>query len=96
MRELLINPQEATETLAAVPLLLLSGDIEIMLPPLDTELKAGDRILFAGRGGVEGLQNRFYLDPSPLEYVRSGVEPQRSWLFRTLRARFAEKAAIDG
>ena len=63
---------------------------------LPHELKAGDRILFAGRGGVEGLQNRFYLDPSPLEYVRSGVEPQRSWLFRTLRARFAEKAAIDG
>ena len=79
-----------------MPLLLLSGDIEIILPPLDTELIAGDRILFAGRGGVEGLQNRFYLDPSPLEYVRSGVEPQRSWLFRTLRARFAEKAAIDG
>ena len=95
LSELLINPQEASETLAAVPLLLLSGDTEIMLPPLDTELKAGDRILFAGRRGVEGLQSRFYLDPSPLEYVRSGVEPQRSWLFRTLCARFAEKAAID-
>ena len=95
LSELLINPQEASETLAAVPLLLLSGDTEIMLPPLDTELKAGDRILFAGRRGVEGLQSRFYLDPSPLEYVRSGVEPQRSWLFRTLRARFTEKPAID-
>ena len=95
LSELLINPQEASETLAAVPLLLLSGDTEIMLPPLDTELKAGDRILFAGRRGVEGLQSRFYLDPSPLEYVRSGVEPQRSWLFRTLCARFAEKPAID-
>jgi hypothetical protein len=65
-----------------------------MLPALDNELKPGDRILFAGRGGVKSLQDRFYLDPSPLEYVRSGIEPPRSWLFRKFRARRAEKQPV--
>lgn len=95
LSELLINPVDPAETLRAVPLLLLSGDNETMLPALDTELQSGDRILFAGRSGVKSLQDRFYLDPSPLEYVRSGVEPQRSWLFRALRARRADKQATE-
>ncbi|MDP5241321.1 NAD-binding protein [Uliginosibacterium sp. 31-16] len=87
LRELLINPLDPAQTLKAVPLLLLRGDEEIMLPPPATALHSGDRVLFAGRGGVESLQHRFLLDPSPLGYVRSGVEPARSWLFRTLQAR---------
>ena len=66
---------------------VLRSDEEMLLPALDTELQAGDRILFAGRHGVKSLQDRFYLDPSPLDYIRSGVEPPRSWLFRKLRAR---------
>jgi hypothetical protein len=51
------------------------------------ELQSGDRILFAGREGEERLQHRFHLDPSPLEFVRSGVEPARSWIFRQLQKR---------
>ncbi|GAB2904976.1 hypothetical protein GCM10027046_38340 [Uliginosibacterium flavum] len=93
LRELLINPVAPPETLRAVPLLLLRGETETMLPALDAKLQSGDRILFAGRGGIERLQHRFYLDPSPLEYVRSGIEPPRSWLFRTLQAHLAERRA---
>ncbi len=94
LSELLISPVDPSEALRAVPLLLLRGDAETMLPALDTELQSGDRILFAGRSGVKNLQDRFYLDPSPLEYVRSGIEPQRSWLFRVFMARRAEKQAV--
>ena len=87
LSELLINPMESSEVLRASPLLLLRSDEEMLLPALDTELQAGDRILFAGRHGVKSLQDRFYLDPSPLDYIRGGVEPPRSWLVRKLRAR---------
>ena len=89
LSELLINPLNPSEALRAVPLLLLRGEVETMLPPQTTELQSGDRILFAGRGGVKSLQYRLYLDPSPLDFVRSGIEPPRSWLFRALRARMA-------
>lgn len=87
LSELLINPIDPAQTLRAVPLLLLRGEKEFMLPELDTELESGDRILFAGREGEESLQHRFHLDPSPLEFVRSGIEPARSWIFRTWQAR---------
>ena len=64
------------------PLLLLRKQTEIPLPPSDMPLRSGDRILFAGKRGVETAQERFLLEPSPLEYVRTGIEPPRSWLFR--------------
>ena len=58
-----------------------------VLPPPDTELRPGDCILFAGAQGVEALQRRYRLDPTPLGLVRTGREPARSWLFRRLAAR---------
>jgi Trk K+ transport system NAD-binding subunit len=66
---------------------------ELGLPGPATALAAGDRILFAGAEGVEALQRRFLLDPSPIEYVRTGVEPARSWLFRRFGARGAGRRA---
>jgi len=59
---------------------------EVALPDADTALGPGDCILFAGEAGVESLQRRFLLDPSPITYVRTGVEPARSWVFRRLAA----------
>lgn len=80
--DLLVNPENPPEHVNAVALLLLRKKKEIPLPAETTRLLSGDRILFAGLRHVEGLQKRFYLEPSPLEYVRTGIEPPRSWLFR--------------
>ena len=55
---------------------------EVALPDPQTALRPGDFIMFAGSEGVESLQRRFLLDPSPIEFVRTGAEPPRSWLFR--------------
>jgi len=85
--DLLVNPETPPERIRAVPLLLLRKKQEIPLPAEDTRLISGDRILFAGRQGERELQKRFLLEPSPLTYVRSGVEPPRSWLFRHLLSR---------
>jgi Trk K+ transport system NAD-binding subunit len=62
------------------------GD-DVALPDAALALQAGDRLLFAGAEGTESIQRRFLLDPSPIEFVRSGVEPARSWLFRRLAQR---------
>jgi len=85
--DLLINPEQPPERISAVPLLLLRKKKEIPLPPEDTQLMSGDRILFAGQRGEGELQKRFLLEPSPLTYVRTGMEPPRSWLFRRLLQR---------
>jgi len=85
--DLLINPETPPERIRAVPLLLLRKKQEIPLPGENTRLISGDRILFAGQRGDRELQKRFLLEPSPLTYVRSGVEPPRSWLFRHLLSR---------
>jgi voltage-gated potassium channel Kch len=85
--DLLINPENPAERLSVVPLLLLRKKQEIPLPAETTPLLSGDRVLFAGQRHVEALQKRFLLEPSPLEYVRTGIEPPRSWLFRRLLTR---------
>jgi len=85
--DLLINPEQPPERISAVPLLLLRKKKEIPLPPEDMTLMSGDRILFAGQRGEGELQKRFLLEPSPLTYVRTGMEPPRSWLFRRLLQR---------
>jgi len=57
---------------------------DLALPPLDTVLHPGDCVLLAGGPGVEVLQRRYLLDPGPILFVRTGVEPARSWLFRRI------------
>lgn len=90
LAELQTSPLNPAEQLAAVPLFLLrtenGREREFMMPDVNMTLQNGDRILFAGRQGVELRQHHFHLDPSPLEYVRSGVEPPRSWVFRRFSA----------
>ena len=84
LRELLIDPNDPPNVLRAVPLLLQRDERLDFIPDTATALQSGDRILFAGASGVEMRQRRFLLDPSPLEFVRTGIEPARSWLFRRL------------
>ena len=60
---------------------------DVALPGPELGLASGDRLLFAGAEGVETIQRRFLLDPAPIQFVRTGAEPARSWLFRALAAR---------
>jgi Trk K+ transport system NAD-binding subunit len=85
--DLLIDPEQPPRRISAVPLLLLRNKQEIALPAEEMPLQSGDRLLFAGQRGERELQRRFLLGPSPLAFVRTGVEPPRSWLFRRLSAR---------
>ena len=67
-----------------------------MLPPPETELKPGDRILFIGRERARVRQLRFLHEPGTFEYVRTGVLPPQGWLFRKLQAMRAARTTAAG
>jgi len=81
---LLADPDDRRRRLNAVPLLLLTSGRDVLLPDEHTALRSGDRILFAGEGGVEGLQRRTLTDDVAIDYLRTGHEPSRTWLGRLL------------
>jgi voltage-gated potassium channel len=81
---LLMDPDDRLQRLKAVPLLLLSGGRDHLLPDEHKHLAAGDRILFAGDAGVEGLQRRTLSDDGAIDYLRTGRDPPRTWLGRLL------------
>ena len=81
---LLEDPDDRLRRLKAVPLLLLANGRDVLLPDEHSPLRAGDRILFAGETGVEGLQRRTLTDDVAIDYLRTGREPSRTWLGRWL------------
>jgi hypothetical protein len=89
LAHLLMDPDERRSRLAAVPLLLLASGRDQLLPDEHTALRAGDRILFAGEPGIEGLQRRTLNDDGAVHYLRTGREPARTWLGRLLEGRLA-------
>jgi voltage-gated potassium channel len=84
LAHLLADPDDRLRRLKAVPLLLLASGRDVLLPEEHTPLRAGDRILFAGEAGVEGLQRRTLSDDGAIDYLRTGREPPRTWLGRRL------------
>lgn len=87
IEELLIHPLSPETRLKAIALMLVRAGKETVLPPLNTPLQSGDKILFAGIQGIEALQKRHLYCPSPLPFIRTRIEPPRSWIFR----KWAEK-----
>jgi Trk K+ transport system NAD-binding subunit len=87
LAHLLADPDDRLVRLPAVPLLLLSKGRDTLLPEENTPLRAGDRILFAGAEGIEGLQRRTLNDDGAVHYLRTGREPVRTWLGRLLEQR---------
>jgi Trk K+ transport system NAD-binding subunit len=94
LSHLLMDPDDRLRALKAVPLLLLSNGRDVLLPDEHTPLRPGDRILFAGEAGVEGLQRRTLADDGAIDYLRTGRDPPRTWLGRWLMAR--QDAAASG
>ena len=84
LAHLLSDPDDRRQRLPAVPLLLLTQGRDVLLPDENAALRAGDRILFAGEAGVEGLQRRTLNDDGAVHYLRTGREPARTWLGRLL------------
>jgi Trk K+ transport system NAD-binding subunit len=96
IRHLLIDPTDRERRLVAAAIYLVRKGQTLMLPPPETELKPGDRILFIGRERARVRQLRFLYEPGVFDYVRRGVQPPRGWLFRKLQAMRATRLGAAG
>ena len=85
IENLLTDPSSRSESLAAVPLMLERRDETILLPDRGQELKPGDQLLFVGTAQAKRSHDRFLNEPGLIQYVRTGVELPRGWVFRQLR-----------
>lgn len=92
--DLMRDPTDPTQELAVVPLMRFSEGVAQKLPDPDQVLGVGDQVLFAGTQDAQQRQRRFLLDPSPIDYLRTGAEPARGWLFRWLARRRAARGSI--
>ncbi|MGQ5521807.1 potassium channel family protein [Chitinimonas sp. PSY-7] len=87
LRHLLVDPHAPRHQLPCLPLLIIQNDNEILLPPPETPLYFGTRILFIGRTSARLAQQATVNQYRLIDYVRTGVEPPAGWLFRKLEAR---------
>jgi voltage-gated potassium channel len=94
IRHLLIDPTDRDRSLVAAALLLVRKGQTLMLPSPGTALKPVDRILFIGRERARVRQLSFLREPGVFDYVRTGVQSPRGWLFRKLLAMHAARAPV--
>ena len=79
------DPADSDRPLEAVPLMLDRRGEHTLLPPADLPLKPGDQVLFVGSDDAMRVQQRFLSEPGTIQWVRTGTEPPRGWVFRQLR-----------
>lgn len=75
---LLRDPSDRERTLPCLPLMLVRDGSETVLPDPDIALRAGDRILFAGRSSARSAQTLACVNAKMAEYVRTGCMPTGS------------------
>ena len=80
--DLLRNPVDREERLAAVPLVLRQGEEHLLAPADDVVLGRGDELLFAGRPAVRRALEATLLDDAVPEYLVSGRRVASGWLWR--------------
>jgi voltage-gated potassium channel len=85
--QLLADPTNPGVRMRVTPLMLEREGLTMLLPALDTPLKPGDCILFAGDDVARRLQQRYLTEPGTVAWVCSGSEPPRGFIFRWLEQR---------
>lgn len=78
------HPSQIDEPLNAVALMLDRRGERTLLPERDVELKPGDNILFVGSDDAQKIQQEYLLDPRAVQFVRTGIEHPRGWVFRQI------------
>lgn len=79
------DPGNPTESLQAVCLMLDRRGEQTLLPAADMPLKPGDQLLFVGSEEALNRQQRYLLEPGTVQFVCTGEEPSRRWIFRYAR-----------
>ena len=84
LRDLMRNPQNRDERIAARALLVLRSGREVLLPTDDFELAADDRVLMAGRSRARRQLESALGNFNVLEYLRTGRDLPGGWIWRRL------------
>ena len=84
LSHLMLDPDQRSEKLPVVALLLSRNGRDTLLPDVNLPLAKNDRIVFAGTQAIERLQRRTLADDVAIDYLRTGKETPRTWLGRLL------------
>ncbi|MDO4906103.1 MAG: NAD-binding protein [Lautropia sp.] len=84
IRQILSDPRHRSTHLGAVAVMLSRRGVNQLLPDPSTELRPGDKLLFLGLESARLLQRNFLEDPLAVDYVRTGIQHPRGWLFRRI------------
>lgn len=80
--DLMRNPEDREQRLAAVPLMVARGEDSLLLPDDDLVLQAADQLLLAGRSSARRSLEAAMLDEASVEYVVSGRLVPSGWVWR--------------
>jgi Trk K+ transport system NAD-binding subunit len=79
------DPRNRDENLACLPLLLVRGVQQILLPEESEDLKRGDKLLWCGKPGIASWMAWALHDPFVLIYLSTGQVMHRSYVWRWLQ-----------
>lgn len=85
--DLLRHPDDRSETLQVVPLLLVRGGELILTPADDTSLRIGDQLLLAGRSEALSDLSDALFNVATISYVTTGEVLPSTWIWRVLTER---------
>jgi len=88
LRELIRDPHNLDDSLPCMPFSIARGESRIMLPDENELLVAGDEILFCGTEHGERMLSASMNNAYTLDYLISGQDKPRGYLFRWLDNRF--------
>ena len=87
LADLLADPRAREQCLPAIPLLLKRAGQLTMLPPPESRLQAGDRLLFCGRLSARERMGWCLQNIHALNYITTGESDSGGWLWCQLRRR---------
>ncbi|GMQ89462.1 MAG: hypothetical protein BMS9Abin09_0950 [Gammaproteobacteria bacterium] len=84
LQDICAHPQDRTESLPCVPLLIKRDAEKLLLPDMKETLHAGDQLLFCGREEAMRQARHTVHDHQVLHYVRTGIDQPGGTLWRWL------------
>lgn len=86
LKHLMMSPAgQQRREMPVVPLMLVRGNQEMLLPELSTPLQIGDRILCCGLDQAKSVQRFIMHDVKTMHYLVTGTEMPETWVGRWLK-----------
>ena len=85
LEDLLRDHRERDSKLSCIPLLHLSKGARVTLPPLNTRMKSGDRLLICGSMSARSRMEWTLQNDNALSYVLTGQVCAQGWVWRLFR-----------